>query len=384
MVKPLATLHALLCITPLFFLASPVGTQVVSEDEGLEAAVVVELNSADAQVVPSLQQSVLRPEDGDYLVSHLFADPAFVVYSPDGDVQSVYDQTGDGPGELGTFPHLFAGPEGSVNIWERDRLHRFDPSLNHQRTTRLRHRIWSTAALLPGGGIVVDDRFGLESGDSATVSVLDATGALERVVEQESAPVARPRIAPAPDGGFWTLSQNDTRISRYSSTAELQHSVRIEGGIVEPWTERVEGEGTTVAPRPRHEGLADQGDGTLLVVSWVADAEWEPTDPTDDLGGLVPTELDSNPVFDSVVERVDGDTGEVLGSIRVPYPLQPVHGGPEFFHSRHPAPLGHVVTRIWRVTPVTATPDARTFMFSRFRVLPPSGSTWYVAREGES
>lgn len=352
MVELRKTLRLLLCVTPLCFLPFSAVGQEASAAEGLDAAVVVELNSADAHVVPSLHQSVLRTERGDYLVSHLFSDPAFVVYAPDGDVRSVYDQTGDGPGELRMFPYLFAGPDGSVNLWDRDRLHRFDSSLSHLRTVRLEQRIWSTAALVPGGGIVVDDRFELEGGASATVSLLDATGALERVVEQETDALARTRIAAASSGGFWTLAPNGTTISRYASTGDLDHAVEIDGGVVEPRTERVEGEGSEVPPRPRHEGLADQGDGTLLVVSWVADAEWEPTDPTDDQGGLVLNEQDSNPVFDSVVERVDGETGEVLGSIRIPYALQPVQGSPELFHSRHPAPLGHVITRIWRITPI--------------------------------
>lgn len=315
---------------------------------GMEARVIAELSSADGAIVPSLHQSVLRTRDGAYLISHHFADAAVVVYGPGGEFRDLYDRRGDGPGELRTSPRLFAGPEGSVYLWDMDCLHAFGPSFNHLRTVRLERRIWSTAAVLPDGRVVVDDQFPMEGG-TVTVSLLDHTGAFEAVVEQKADPIVRTRIVPARDGGFWTLLINGTTLRKYSPAGQVERSLDIEGGVVAPWAELVDGEGFHERPRPRHEAAVQLADGTLLVVAWVADGAWEPAEDPMAVGGGAPSEIDGNRIYDTVIERVGAATGTVMDSVRVPYPLQPVHGAPGLFHSRHPADMGHVVTRIWEV-----------------------------------
>jgi hypothetical protein len=342
---------ATLCL--LFLLISVSGglaAQDVVEGEGLRARLVVELNSEATPAVPSVVQSVLRSESGEFLVSHLYGEPEIVVHGPDGRFVRHYHQVGDGPGELRMFPDLVAGPGGRVYAWDMNRLHRFDGALRHERTLYLDHRMWGSLAVLPEGGIVVDDQFPTDAGDTATVALLDDAGSFVRVVESEPAPLARPLLAPSADGGFWTLSPAGTRLRKYDASGTRLHEVEITGGVVEPWTERIEGEGMRVRPRPRHRRLVDPGGGTLLVLSWVAASGWEPRDPTNAGGWLVPSEFDLNPTWHAVVERVDARSGRVLGRVRMPWALDRVHGAPGLFHSRHPTELGHVVTRIWEVS----------------------------------
>jgi hypothetical protein len=344
------TIPTTLGLLTFLSLSSGVSAQTVVEGEGLSARLVVELNSEATPAVPSVVQSVLRNEAGGFLVSHLYGEPEIVIHGPNGRFVRHYHEVGDGPGELRMFPDLVAGPEGSIYAWDMNRLHRFDSTLRHERTLYLDHRMWGTLVVLREGGIVVDDQFPTDAGDTATVALLDDAGTFARVVESEEAPLARTLLAPSADGGFWTLSPAGTRLRKYDSLGTRVHEATISGGVVEPWDERIEGEGIRVRPRPQHRRLVDPGGGTLLVLAWVAAPDWAPRDPTNAEGWLVPSEFDLNPTWHAVVERVDAQSGRVVGRLEMPWALERVQGAPGLFHSRHPTQLGHVVTRIWEVS----------------------------------
>lgn len=320
----------------------------------LDVRVVVELTSADAPVVPSLYQSVLRTTRGHYVVSHVFAEPPLVVYDSTGAFLRVYDRQGEGPGEFSFSPRLFSGPSGDIFASEQGRLHRFDADLTHRTTRQLDRRIYNSAAILAGGRVVVDHLGSESQGIPETVTILDSTGAIESTVETVPGEILRRRIGPARTGGFWTLAVNDTELRRYGPDGTLEHTVRIEGTVVEPWTGGLlDGEGRRVPYRPRYETFIDLGGGDLLLVAWVSPADWEPAPEEDpDAGGArVLAEIDGNEMYDSVLEWVDETSGQVSATARLPYALSRVEGSEGLVHSRHPdSRSGHVVTRIWQVS----------------------------------
>ncbi len=315
---------------------------------------LVELQSADAPVVPSLHQSIVHAGDrgnGSFLVSYLYREPVIAVYDDTGSFERLYDSQGEGPGEFQFYPKLFRGPEGSVLAFENGRLHRFDGELQHRDTRTLARRVFQTMAALPDGRVVVDDMPTTTSGSTPTFSVLDPTGDLDVDGMELADPMVRTLIAPASEGEFWTLRGSGILLERRNADGTVVHGAEVEGGAVEPWTTgRIEGEGRDVPRRARYTGLADLGDGTLLLVAWVAPEDWEPAEESDEDTVLDPGLIDANQEYDTVVEHVDASSGQVLADLRVPHALVTVKGAPRLLHSRHPVgDVGHVLTRIWQV-----------------------------------
>jgi hypothetical protein len=261
----------------------------------------------------------------------------------------LYDLAGEGPGEFLYSPLIFAGGQDTLYAFERDRLVRLNRQLEHIETTRVEAPPVRTFAVLQNGTVISDNVSGHDGG-TYTVTLVSSEGRILRRLETEPGTVVGwTLVAPAWDGGFWTLRPNGSRLRRYSSGAVVIRSLELMNDWFVPWTERIEGEGSKVQPRPRHVGICVVGNEMLVLLSWVADPNWTP-EPVTRMGGFNPLAKDLNRYYDTVVELIDGRSGRVLDERRFDEAFMAVSGAGAFLYSAHEDSDGHAVTRIWKVT----------------------------------
>lgn len=333
----------------------PLSAQPDPCDPCLDIMRGVRLNSRWGAFRPSTSQSVLRTSDGRYLVSHLFGgSPAMAVYDAAGGWIGLHHREGDGPGEFRGPPRLQLGSRGTVyaiDSADQLRLVKLDADLNLLTTVRMDIPLGSgQVAVLPSGGLAAYHT-NLRTGDGHwyDVSLLDSEGNLIQPVRiTDEPPEVGAVVTPGTAGGFWMLSYSDLQLRKYSSRGELRKTVSIRSNWFVPWETAPEGAGFSRPPRPRHVGLRDLGDGTLLLVSLVADPGWHPPERTEN--GLIRiTTLDTNRLYDSVVELVDEASGEVIAHELLSESVGLVSGAEDLLFSTHVDDLGHVHTQIWEV-----------------------------------
>lgn len=314
---------------------------------------VAELSSERAILAPSLDVSVARFGAGTFAVSHRYRPAAILLYSDDGELVRTYDARGSGPGDLRTAPLLFRDRTGGLLAVDQDRVHVFDDSLGLTDTRRLELFPVRTAAFLPGGRIVVDQRVRIDVGDEVlTVHILTASGEVEDSLVPRSAPPRLPILAPASDGGFWVAEANVSVLQRFDLTGNLVDTVRVrrEREWFSEWEGRVEGEGFSVRPRPQHWALWEFAENQLGLISWVADRGWSPVPyPGEETPWLIPAEIDNSAMWESILEVIDAHTGEVLAEGTSRKALSRVEGSHDLVFSTRLHGEGHVVVEVMRV-----------------------------------
>jgi len=309
---------------------------------------VVELSSSAGVFTPSMMSMVARFSNGSYIVSPLAVDPHLVLFSSEGQLVTTYDKSGSGPGEFESAPWPFVGPGDTLLAVDRTRLIRFDSDLNPLSTRRMDLPVRSGLAFLPEGRIVTDGR---RRGGTTTiypVSILDPNGIILTSLEPTEVQhaVGITLVSESSGGGFWLMRSNDSEIRRRSSEGDLEFSVEVQRDWFQPWTEFLPGEGISVPPRPYNSSITETSPGRLLVTSWVAEEEWESISSS---GAFRPKETNWSEYYDTVIEGVDANSGEVVAFSRVDEALYLVRGTVDQFHSVREESDGHLTQEIWRV-----------------------------------
>jgi hypothetical protein len=154
-----------------------------------------------------------------------------------------------------------------------------------------------------------------------------------------------PGVSPTPDGGFWVVEANRSTFDRYDGAGEHMRRLEINRPWFTPWDEPPPGNGTERPPVPRTREVRELGDGRAIVTTTVASLDWAPRSP----GGSYPGTTD-RAGRDTLVELVDLESGEVLGSVQVPWILGFVEGPGELLvHAPESMPSLDVSIHVWRI-----------------------------------
>ena len=277
--------------------------------------------------------------DGRYLTTPI-GDSELAVFNADGEFERTVGQAGQGPGEFLDIRGVGVAPGDMVYVLQV-------PALLTRLTTDLRYidRINPHLAATPQGWTIMPD------GDVAFVSVPVGTGTrADRVSIIDKTGEVRTSFARAPRaynledynetvgflspslryGGLWFAKLNRYALHLFVDERATRTLVR-DAEWFEPWQGPLAGEGLTEPKRSSIAGIAERTDGLVMVVVTVSDANWEQNRPDIVRGrldhGVDPNRLPRRLMFDTIVEVIDPDTGELVGVARSDDSLHTLVGG---------------------------------------------------------
>ncbi len=160
----------------------------------------------------------------------------------------------------------------------------------------------------------------------------------------------RRAVAAAADGNIWAARENRYRIDKWSPDGDRIARIERDASWFRPW-EEWPGVDYAVKPLPVIVGVRDWGDGLLMVVVRLADANWRPIRPTrTPLPGhetIEPTQQDE--LYDTVIEVLDTRSGTVLARTRVDEKVVGLVGRDGFCSYAEHSDLGEPKYVVWSV-----------------------------------
>jgi hypothetical protein len=319
---------------------------------------VATLGSIDDPAARTGLNQVARAPDGGFFASPIFQVPQIARYRADGSFHSIHDQGGQGPGELSSEPLALMPVSDRLFVAERQ-VHVFEEGFRPVWTAPQPIQGHRTFLLADGAEIYVRP-IEREDGRSYLVHLLrrNDTGMpgevrslypLPRGVYRSRRP---PGVSPTPDGGFWVVESNRSTFERYDGAGEHLRRLEIHRPWFIPWDEPPPGNGTEHPPVPRTIQIRELGGGRALVTNFVAEPDWTPGSAA----GLAPGTTDRGG-HETLMELVDLQTGEVLGSVQVPWLLNFVEGpGEPLVHAAESMPTLDVSIHVWRIRIEPAVP----------------------------
>ncbi len=314
--------------------------------------IVAQLNA------PYAPARVVRSDDGDYYVSGHLGDGRLLRFSSDGVFREAIGRRGEGPGEY-DLPVLMEGSADDLTILDPLSSRLTTIRGGEVATWRLPFRSGGFAVLRDGRHVYnafssESDRMGhpLHVYDAATRRITSSFGdeGARGFRMDTGLPALRRRVAAAADGNIWAARGNRYRIDKWSPDGD--HIARIERDApwFRPW-EEWPGVDYEVRPLPSIVGVRDWGDGLLMVVVRLADANWRPIRPT-----LVPLAshetiepVQREELYDTVIEILDTRSGKVLARTRVDESVVGLVGRDGFCSYAEHTELGEPKYVVWSV-----------------------------------
>ncbi len=320
------------------------------------------LGGADLPIEFGNRTSLAVMSDGRYLATPILRSE-LAVFDAAGQFERVVGRMGKGPGEFQSIKALATGPGDTVYVLESGGLvTRLDAGF------RYIDRIILQTTATPQGWTV------LPSGELALVVVPTRTSTPPNRVHivgsdgRVRASFARaPRAYPDPGqdynetvgavgashryGGLWFSKWNDYALQLFVG-GRLRKVLVRDADWFRPW------EGPDVvrnAPkRPTIEAVAERPDGLLTVIATVVDANFDQNRAVIILGqGLGETRAGTLPLrlmWDSVVEIIDPETGEIVGAVRSDdYLRSPVGGDGTLLYAAREDDIGRYRVFVYRV-----------------------------------
>ena len=315
--------------------------------------IVAQLNAAYAQA------RVVRSDDGDYYVPAHLGDGRLLRFSSDGVFQEAIGRPGEGPGEY-DLPMLMGGSADDLTI--------LDPSSARLTTIRggevattslpFMARTW---AVLSDGRYVYNGLPSWREGVGHPLHVYDlASRRITSSFGDEGVRVDRSRrgpsghlrrsLAAAADGNIWVARENRYRIDKWSPDGDRIVRIERDAPWFRPW-EEWPGVHFEVRPPPVIVGVGDWGDGLLMVIVRLADADWQPIRPTQEvLPGheSIPLSREEE-LYDTVIEVLDTRSGKVLARTRVGEDVVGLVGRDGFCSYAEHSDLGEPKYVVWSV-----------------------------------
>ena len=322
----------------------------LGEREG--PGIVAQLNA------PYALARVVRSNDGDYYVSGHLGDGQLLRFSPDGVFQDAMGRRGEGPGEY-DLPVLMEGTADDMTVLDPLSSRVTTIRSGEVSTWRLPFRSGGFAVLRDGRHVYnafssESDRMGhpLHVYDAASRRITSSFGdeGARGFRMDTGLPALRRRVAAAADGNIWAARGNHYRIDKWSPDGD--HIARIERDApwFRPW-EEWPGVDFEVRPPPVIVSVRDWGDGLLMVVVRLADANWRPISPTlVPLPGhetIEPSQEDE--LYDTVIEVLDTRSGTVLARTRVDESVVGLVGRDGFCSYAEHSELGEPKYVVWSV-----------------------------------
>ena len=331
----------------------------------LTVSAVVELGDREgpgtvAQLnAPYAQGRVVRSDDGDYYVPEHTGDGRLLRFSSAGVFREAIGRRGEGPGEY-DLPVLVGGSADSLTILDIVSSRLTTIRGGEVATWTLPFR-FADLAVLPDGRHVYNG-FPFERNqtgqplhvyDLASRTITTSFGD-DRVRTDRSRLSSlghlRRRVAAAADGNIWAAHNNRYRVDKWSPDGDHIARTERDAPWFRPW-EEWPGVDYEVRPPPVIVGVRDWGDGLLMVVVRLADANWRPISPTrTPLPGhetIDPTQEDE--LYDTVIEVLDTRSGTVLARTRVDESVVGLVGQDGFCTYAEHSELGEPKYVVWSV-----------------------------------
>ncbi|MYD14320.1 MAG: hypothetical protein F4107_13300 [Gemmatimonadetes bacterium] len=324
----------------------------------LQVTAIVEIGDRDGPGILGEQAHVARADDGDYYAFSFMQMGRLLRFSPEGEFQEAIGRTGEGPGEYIT-PALLRGTADSLTILDTQGF-RLTTIRGGEVATWTVPFVAGTWAFLPGGRHVFNgmsfepDRAGypLHVYDLADRRVTHSFGGEGDRVDQGPGrrQPQRRLVAAAADGNVWAAHGNRYRIDKWSPDGDRIARIDRDAPWFRPW-EEWPGLDYEVRPEPAIVGVRDWGDGILMVVVRVPDANWRPIEPT-----LVPLPdhetvepMQEHELYDTVIEILDTRSGTVLGRTQVDVRVDRLIGQDGFYSYAEHSEMGEAKYIVWSV-----------------------------------
>ena len=357
-------------------LATPLGAQdsvVVVPDVpacptcSLTVSAVVELGDREGPGIvaqlnaPYAQARVVRSDDGDYYVPAHLGDGRLLRFSPDGVFQEAIGRRGEGPGEY-DLPMLMGGSADDLTILDPSAARLTTIRGGEVATTSLPF-IVHTWAVLRDGRHVYNGLSSWREGVGHPLHVDDLAsrrvtssfgddGARADRSRRDPSRHLRRALAAAADGNIWGARTNRYRIDKWSPDGNRIARIERDAPWFRPWVDWP-GMDNEVRPMPVIVGVGDWGDGLLMVVVRLADADWQPIQPIarEDLPGYEPIPATrEDDLYDTVIEVLDTRSGTVLARTRVGQSVVGLVGRDGFCTYAEHTELGEPKYVVWSVT----------------------------------
>jgi len=306
----------------------------------------IQLGDVTDPVARNLGSYVVALKSGGFVVAPWGVAPHLGHYSRTGRFLGIFDRQGRGPGELEeSVRAMTVDPAGEVNVLNGARriLH-WKPGSAKATSRNLPMTIDEFLPLANGLTVV---NAGTRDGASvAVIHVIDRKGRIlrssDRLPSAARQNIWRRALAPAADGGFWTLPVNDSRLSRYSEDGRLLKTVQLHRPWFKSW-QTTPGPSTQFRPVPRNTGIQELPDGRLVITTLVADSKWEPKP-----AALSPG-LNATRIVDTIVDVFEPVSGRIVASARFDESLRLASGVPGFIYAARTDNTGDVKILIWQL-----------------------------------
>lgn len=161
----------------------------------------------------------------------------------------------------------------------------------------------------------------------------------------------RRRVAVAADGNIWAARDTHYRIDKWSPDGNRIMRIERDAPWFRPWEESP-GVAYEVRPLPEIVGVRDWGDGLLMVVVRLADANWRPMRPTREVvpGHESVTAAQEGELYDTMIEVLDTRSGTVMARTRVDARATGLVGRNAFYAYAEHSELGEAKFIVWSVT----------------------------------
>lgn len=304
----------------------------------LELEVVLSFGAVDDDgALLTRYPGISQLPDGRWVVFESSLDGTIRIYDSNGSFQHVIEAEGDGPGEYRGLSRILPnGPDGYV-LYDAtiDRFSYVDRDFSFLSSNRSPPAIRIEA--LSGGSFVVNALLPRAAAQGHVVSVVDSAGNVQASFGGQGRPIdhregfhVRHRvIAVGPDDNIWTGYQEKYELEKFSPEGDRLVSLSRRADWFEPHTDiGPPRDARSEPPNPRLRELTVGKDGTVWVVTWVADPDWKEAVPAE----FDPrTRYDNDRVYDAVLEVIDPEGGRVLARTRSRAALRKVNiVGPDF------------------------------------------------------
>lgn len=258
-----------------------------------------------------------RDSRGRYYVYREFGQE-IKVFSPSGDYLETIGREGSGPGEFRGVSFAHPGPDDSLHVLDLFNLRWsvFSPEHELVRSVQLEVPVYMQLSLLPDGRGLFSAPVRGKLG-AYPLHLLDAKGHHQRSFGAAPAEFGDPgrdgdwrKITPAGPTSVWAAYRDRYRIELWDAAIEADDPLRVIEREVDWFPPGVPEEISLESPPvTRIQAVRQDSAGRLLVLMHVADERWREVVET---GGFEATISDRHLYYDSRIEVLDADSGELL------------------------------------------------------------------------
>lgn len=258
---------------------------------------------------------------GQFFVAPVFDVGSIAAFDSTGTFERTYGRPGEGPGEFQPIMALTSGPGDTIWVFQVGRLSRLSPAGTIAFVSNYSMgRVWDVESVAEGLFVLSAeahgaDRIGIPLHLMASDGSVVWSGGSEEGIWRADRPISSIfHLSRGTPGTFWAAPVNRYEVTQWDTNGNSQGRIRRTAEWFEPWEDFKEGEPYSTRPNPRFLDIWTDTDGLLWTMVLVADAHWSPMRERPGIGDLSLQDR----VFDTIVEIIDPDQGDLIASFRYP------------------------------------------------------------------